>query len=283
MSDSIDEVRLVASLLRDWNFRVIEVDGWEHRGSGDLTTLARLEHHTAGSQSGGNTASLRIVTFGRPGLRNSLCRWYVARNGVIYLVARRRSWHAGNGRKGSNATLSGTEAENDGVGEPWGERSLEAQAAISAAEAIVFDLDPADDVWDHKEHAPDRKIDRTGINPSAWRHRVARAMRQGADAMPSAQEVADAVLNADVGGKPLRNRVHDADVLGQQNKRTLDDLHAAFADGAGKLRDYERDTRVMRVTFRAVASLLRKLALRSGEDPEWTVRHEAHVPEEVEA
>lgn len=251
MADSTAQVSRVVTLLREWGFRVEEVSGWPNRGSGSLSTRRRLEHHTAGPRSG-DAPSLRVVTFGRPGLRNSLCRWYVSRSGVIYLVARRRSWHAGRGSKGSNATLSGTEAENTGTGEPWTAGSLAAQAAISAAESIVFGFPPHTSVFDHREHAPSRKIDRTGINSHDWRDRVARtAADQEEDDMPSKEEVRDAVLNADVGGKPLRNRIHDADVRSQQNKETLDELYEASLDPETKEpRRFGRDLKVIRLTLR---------------------------------
>jgi hypothetical protein len=160
----------VAARLRASGFTVIEVSGWQTRGSGALNPRGHLEHHTAGSLRG-DTPSLRVVTFGRAGLRNALCCWYVSRSGIIYLIAARAAWHAGSGSKGSNSTLSGTEAENTGVGEPWTDGSLAAQAAIAAEMAREFDFG-ASRVWDHKEHAPRRKIDRTGIDPAAWRRRV---------------------------------------------------------------------------------------------------------------
>lgn len=177
MADSAAQVREVVACLRRWGHNVQEVPGWETRGSGSMTTTARIEHHTAGGPSG-DAPSLRVVTFGRAGLRNSLSRWFVSRSGVIYLVALRASWHAGRGVKGSNSTLSGTESENTGLGEPWTPASLAAQAAISAAECIVFGVAPTG-VWDHREHAPSRKPDRAGIDSPRWRTRVAETMRTG--------------------------------------------------------------------------------------------------------
>lgn len=137
-----------------------------------MTTRGRIEHHTAGPRTG-DTPSLRVVTFGRAGLRNSLSRWYVSRSGVIYLIALRTSWHAGPGSKGSNPVLSGTESEHSGSpSEPWTEASLSAQAAISQEECREFGV-PHSRVWDHKEHAGYRgKIDRINIVPYRWRKRL---------------------------------------------------------------------------------------------------------------
>lgn len=171
---TVQRLRRIVDRLRAAGYTVIPIDGWETRGVGTIRPGGHLEHHTAGPRSG-DAPSLRVVTFGRPGLRNSLSMWFVSRSGIIYLVAARVSWHAGAGSKGSNTTLSGTESENTGVGEPWGDRSLRSQAAIAAEMAREFEFGAAR-VWDHKEHAPRRKIDRTGIDPAGWRARVAAVM-----------------------------------------------------------------------------------------------------------
>jgi hypothetical protein len=112
------------------------------------------------------------VTYGREGLRNALCNWYTARNGDLYLVCAGVAWHAGRGVKGTNTTLIGNEAENDGRGEPFVPRSLDAQAALNAECCREFGFGP-DRCWEHKEHAPSRKVDRYGIYGPAWRRRVA--------------------------------------------------------------------------------------------------------------
>lgn len=170
MADTAAQVADVVRLLREWGHDVREVDGWQRRGRGSMTTRGRIEHHTAGGS--GNAPSLRVVVHGRAGLRNSLSRWFVARDGTIYLVALGTSWHAGRGVKGSNRTLSGTESEHSGSpDESWSPASLDAQASISAAECAVFGVDPAD-VWDHREHAPDRKPDRVNVDSPSWRDRV---------------------------------------------------------------------------------------------------------------
>jgi len=236
MADSVAQVRQVVALLRDWGFTVVEVDGWENRGSGNLTTTGRLEHHTAGAASG-DAPSLRVVTFGRPGLRNSLSRWLTSRSGIIYLVARRRSWHAGAGDKGSNSTLSGTEAENTGVGEPWQPRSLEAQAAISAAECIVFGV-PASRIWDHREHATPRgrKIDRTGVPSGPWRSRVAALVAAGGPTPTPAEPDEEDDMRPDERSERARKLQHAINLwmrlsggwggTGQWNGEPLGPLHA---------------------------------------------------------
>lgn len=173
MVDSAAQVRRVVGFLRADGFDVVEVPGWERRGKAPMTTRGRVEHHTA-SRAVGEAPTLRVVTFGHGTLKNSLCRWYVSRSGAtIYLVALNTSWHAGRGVKGTNGTLSGTEAEHSGMAyEPWTAGSLSAQAAISRYEAAVFGFSVGQ-VWEHKEHAPGRKVDRVDMNGAAWRRRLA--------------------------------------------------------------------------------------------------------------
>lgn len=172
MADSAVQVDRVVRILRSEGFTVIETPGWTTRGKGPMTTRGRIEHHTA-TRSTADAPTLRVVMYGHGSLKNSLSRWYVSRSGVIYLVALGVSWHAGRGSKGTNATLSGTEAEHSGrASEAWTSGSLNAQAAISRAESKVFGF-PLSNVWDHKEHAPSRKVDRVNISPDAWRRRLA--------------------------------------------------------------------------------------------------------------
>ena len=168
---NVARLREVRDLLRSWGFTVVEVTGWETRGSGSWSPIAWLWHHTAGPRSG-DTPSLRVCTFGRTGLRNALCNTYTSRSGVIYLVAALRAWHAGTGALVTNSRSGGNEGENTGVGEPWDPRHYAAQVALAAAIAIVFGIDPAKQ-WDHKEHAEGRKIDRAGIVPPVFRADVA--------------------------------------------------------------------------------------------------------------
>lgn len=177
-------MRQVRDLLRGWGYTVEEVPGWESRGSGTFAAIiGQANHHDAFplyDRRGnflGHAAGLRTCTFGRPDLRNSLCMFYLGSDGVVYLVAAKPSWHTGRaawrGRSWPNSRVSGIEARNDGLGEPWPAVQADAYAALNTATAIVFGFDERD-VADHKEIAipAGRKIDRTGINPPAWRHRV---------------------------------------------------------------------------------------------------------------
>lgn len=67
-----EALRRAAELYAELTWQVEVVPGWEDRGKGAWWPSNGItDHHTAGWQRGGRTASLRTVTFGRPGLRNA--------------------------------------------------------------------------------------------------------------------------------------------------------------------------------------------------------------------
>lgn len=174
--DAVTGLREVARRMRELGHEVEFVPGWESRGAGKLTPRGAVNHHTAGSLSGGTAASLRVVTFGRPGLVNALCNTYSDRNGKLYVVAAGVAWHAGVGgwlSLAGNSTVLGHEAENDGVGEPWDPFHLEMLADLDRVQCAVFGFGPPN-VCEHKEWTS-RKIDRTGIDGPAWRRRISEA------------------------------------------------------------------------------------------------------------
>lgn len=171
----------VAARLRERGLEVVELAGWQDRGRGELRPTGHTQHHTGGLTTAEcvlrgidpDTPSLRVCTFGREGLRNALCNFYVSRIGVIYLVAGRVAWHAGAGVLGTNSTLIGTEAEHSGGPyEPWTLGSLQSQLAIAVECAREFDYPITPGVHDHREHAPKRKPDRINIDSDTFRDQV---------------------------------------------------------------------------------------------------------------
>ncbi len=186
----VEKINEAVRLLRNEGFTVHYQDGWMTRGKGTMNPKGFLWHHTAGNRRGGNTGTLNMVTYGRSDLRNSLSNFYIARNGDIYVVAAGVSWHAGAGNKGTNTTLLGCEVENDGIGEPYSERSMEAQVALGAACCKVFDYPPENN-WDHREHAPSRKIDRTGVDSNQFRLAVSTKIQtwQGIGPLPEEDDM----------------------------------------------------------------------------------------------
>lgn len=160
----------IADQLRAWGLVVVEVDGWKTRGSEDFAPRGVVIHHTAGPATG-DAPSLRICVNGRADLPGPLCHVLLARSGVCHVIAAGRANHAGpgswNGLTG-NRSVFGIEAENTGRGEPWPPVQLDAFVRCAAALA-AHDRLPAANICAHREWAPRRKIDPTGIDARWFR------------------------------------------------------------------------------------------------------------------
>lgn len=160
--------------------------GADTRGSSLFAPAWQIFHHTA-SAAGPNAPALGICTNGRSDLAGPLCNILVGRDGTMFYVAAGRANHAGLGRYPDGTTgnhLSiGWECENNGVGEPWPERQLDAIARGQAAVGAHLGLG-ADRVIYHRTYAPTRKIDPAGPgipqDVTIWQARVA-AATQGAE------------------------------------------------------------------------------------------------------
>ena len=90
-----------------------KVSGWASRGHGAMGAVRGIvPHHTAGPASG-NSPSLRVVAYGRPGLSGPLAQLFLARDGTVYLVAAGVAYHAGrvNNSNFANIHSIGIEAE----------------------------------------------------------------------------------------------------------------------------------------------------------------------------
>ena len=169
----------IANRLRDAGLRVIEVDGWQSRGSSDFDPDGSVNHHTAGGASGA-TPSLSTCIYGRSDLPGPLCNVFQSResNGddIAYVVAAGRANHAGEGSwKGltGNRKMYGLEVEHTGTS-----AAPEGRINISAKiHAYMFGGDP-EMVCQHKEWAPSRKIDfATNVDGNNFRQRVADARK----------------------------------------------------------------------------------------------------------
>lgn len=126
----------IAGRLRRAGLNVVEVAGWQTRGSSTFNPRGFVWHHTAGPARG-NAPSLTICTYGRAGLPGPLCNVFQARDNTIYVVAAGRANHAGTGGwKGlsGNSSVYGIEIENTGTGsEPWRLDQLDVAAKVAAA------------------------------------------------------------------------------------------------------------------------------------------------------
>lgn len=180
----------IADRLRAAALRVVEVAGWQTRGSATFNPRGSVDHHTAGSAVG-DMPSLGVLINGRAGLSGPLCNVAVSRSNVCYVVAAGRANHAGLGGwagLAGNSTVYGVERENTGypVGPiregPWAADQTETAARVHAA--LIRGRAAASMVCEHKEWAPARKIDAHTISGATLRSRVAYHLANPGDDMP---------------------------------------------------------------------------------------------------
>ena len=161
----------IASRLRSAGLKVVEVAGWQTRGSVYFSPIGSIDHHTAGS-SIGNAPSLKICTYGYGGLNGPLCNVLIGRDNTCYVVAAGKANHAGSGTwKGlvGNSSVFGVERENIGnPNEPWRKDQTITAAKVHAALISSHTANP-EYVCEHKEWAPNRKFDAHSIDGSYMR------------------------------------------------------------------------------------------------------------------
>lgn len=179
----------VASHLRKWGLKVVESPGWQQRGRPySFHPRAVICHHTASGSSSGNFGSEGVVTHGRSGLPGPLCQFLLGRDGTVKVIAGGYANHAGVGgpRAGiphnmGNTYAFGIEAENNGIGEKWGPKQLNAYYRLCAALLAYMGTKDTSKVFGHKEWTS-RKIDPAGINMVDFRKRVGEALKAGPSA-----------------------------------------------------------------------------------------------------
>lgn len=173
--------------LRRWGLKVVEKEGWRHRGRPyAFKPKAIIAHHTASGSTSGNFASEAVVTFGRSDLPGPLCQFLLGRDGTVMIIADGYANHAGEGgpRAGIPANMGNTysygiEAENNGLGEKWTKEQLNAYYRLCAALLVYMGTRDVSKVFGHKEWAPGRKIDPAGINMDGFRSQVRKALEAG--------------------------------------------------------------------------------------------------------
>lgn len=179
----------LADIARRTGFPVIEQPGWRTRGHGQMGQVRSvIAHHDAANQAPGtfNTA----IQNGHLKLAGPLSHFALRRDGTIHVVAAGLCYHAGatiNNSLYANNYSVGIEAGNNGLGEPWPRRQLDAYEQLCAELCKAFGLG-ADRVRGHKEIAAPlgRKPDPAGINMQWFRDAVARRMSGGGGSTPSA-------------------------------------------------------------------------------------------------
>jgi hypothetical protein len=168
----------MADRLRAYGLKVVEVAGWQTRGSSEFHPRGSIDHHTAGGLSG-NAPSLGICTNGRSDLPGPLCHVLIGRDNTCYVIASGRANHAGTGSYAGvtgNSNVYGVEHENTGTGsEPWREDQRVTAAKVHAA---LLNWKRNGFVCQHKEWAPTRKIDKWDQTGSDMRTRTTGAWNQ---------------------------------------------------------------------------------------------------------
>lgn len=166
----------LAAVARRTGFPVVEQWGWRSRGHGPMGEVRSVICHHDAARQPPDTFNT-VVQNGHGSLPGPLAQFALRRDGTIHVVAAGLSYHAGanvNPSLYGNSHAIGIEAGNDGVGEPWPARQLQAYYALCAELCKEFGL-PVSRVRGHKEIAPQRKIDPHGINMDVFRGEVARS------------------------------------------------------------------------------------------------------------
>lgn len=169
----------ILEALRDWDLTVVQVPGWQTRGSSSFDPHGFVAHHDV---IGPQTSCPRIIIDGRSDLPGPLSQFWLERNGRVHLVAAGRANHAGegswNGLSG-NSSVWGCEANNLGTSaDPWPQAQLEAYYRLAAACADFSGFSSAN-VCGHKEWAPTRKVDPHSINMRDFRRHVSEQRKDG--------------------------------------------------------------------------------------------------------
>lgn len=163
----------IADRLRSMGLKVVEIQGWQTRGSATFHPKGSVDHHTA-SGKGRNAPALNICINGRSDLPGPLCHVLIARDNTCYVIASGRANHAGSGGYwgiSGNSNVYGVEHENTGTGtEPWREDQRVTAAKVHAA-LLQGILPGYRRVCQHKEWTS-RKIDKWGQSGADMRSRV---------------------------------------------------------------------------------------------------------------
>ena len=173
----------LAKTLRDAGLKVIEAPGWHTRGKDTVFSAMDpkvvIAHHTATPITWADHNVENLLINGRTDLPGPLCHLGLRRDGTYVVIASGVANHAGSGSwQGvtGNRRAIGIEAYNDGRGETWPKAQLDAYDRGCAA--ILYKLRLSSfALCGHKEWAPRRKIDPTGINMTDMRSRVSSLLR----------------------------------------------------------------------------------------------------------
>jgi len=169
----------LANTLRGAGLTVEEAPRWTVRGGSTFTPKGVMVHHTATGPNWSKERLTRLLVQGRPDLKGPLCHLQLERDGTFVVIAAGKANHAGAGKWGNitagNTNFIGIECANDGVGEPWPQKQIEALGVGTAALLRVMQATPSM-VVGHKEWAPKRKVDPRGVDMDMFRRYVTNLM-----------------------------------------------------------------------------------------------------------
>lgn len=157
----------IANRLRLRGLKVVEIAGWQTRGSSSFNPRGSVDHHTAGGATG-NAPSLNVCIYGRSDLPGPLCQVLIGRDNTCYVIAAGRANHAGSGGwrgLSGNSSVFGIERENSGR-EAW--RPDQTFVAAVAHAALIDGRIPSNMVCGHKEWTT-RKPDPHTLNMNDFR------------------------------------------------------------------------------------------------------------------
>ena len=163
----------IADALRNAGLPVVEVAGWQSRGSSLFAPSMVFMHHDASPATASESGMVNLVTNGRKGLPGPIGNVYIGRSGAVYVIASGRSNHAGSGNVLlANQRSIGIEVGNNGVGEPWTAALTDTYRRVVLALCGKLGVG-VDRVYTHAAHTS-RKIDPAGptsvrgLGPGTW-------------------------------------------------------------------------------------------------------------------
>ena len=180
----------LATELRAAGLRVVEVDGWQTRGSTDFDPIGVTWHATAGSRRATAEGEVNVILNGSATAPPPIAQIMLWRDGTLYICASGRCNHNKVGWDGpnkglGNTKLLGIEMSNDNAGEPWPDVQLDAARRATAVIMRKLGADPMKRLAAHYEHQPyatrppgetSTKSDPYGVDMTKERPRVAALM-----------------------------------------------------------------------------------------------------------
>ena len=176
----------LANWCREAGLNVVEYDGWKTRarssgGFDDGKPLCIMWHHTASPKYSAVQNEAFFIAQGSNVA--PVANLFLTRDGTVYVIAAGATNTNGKGQsmvfsRGTvpkdqmNTNALGIEAANDGVGEPWSERMIDAYFKLNNKLTEKLGLRPSD-LSSHQAYAPDRKIDpaQAGVVQGPWKPR----------------------------------------------------------------------------------------------------------------